>query len=273
MRLDELNGAFIDYGNAVFKTRLRKYLNEIDSKLKGDIKKADIKKAIEDSKLTFDVRVKVASAMILSDIQSVITAQRVSDVGLAIALIAKYRKPERIAQAVEKEMILVFKGEGNKAYAEYVGKRAKVITSVSINLGKEMNRIIQFIKTDLSRNILSKYDDLQKQGLDTQEIKTELKKTFQDADKRIERIVQTEGHAINEKTKLLLNGDKEFKVWVTQGDDRVRDTTFHNGVEGMRVRVEDDFEVAGIKAAYPSDYSLPIEERVNCRCFLTFTST
>jgi hypothetical protein len=54
------------------------------------------------------------------------------------------------------------------------------------------------------------------------------------------------------------------KVWVSQGDSRVRDT--HIQADGQEVSVNDSFIVGGASLMYPGDPSGPAREVVNCRC-------
>lgn len=54
------------------------------------------------------------------------------------------------------------------------------------------------------------------------------------------------------------------KRWITAGDTRVRDT--HRRLDGQVVGAFDVFYVNGWPARYPASPTLPIEERINCRC-------
>jgi hypothetical protein len=54
------------------------------------------------------------------------------------------------------------------------------------------------------------------------------------------------------------------QVWVTAGDDKVRDA--HAEAEGQTVPVGDPFIIDGYEMEYPGDDSAPIELWVNCRC-------
>ena len=67
---------------------------------------------------------------------------------------------------------------------------------------------------------------------------------------------------------MLFN--KKYKIWNTQNDERVRKTTFHNGVANMRVNINDTFNLSGDSALFPAHSSLPSHERYNCRCYLTY---
>lgn len=58
----------------------------------------------------------------------------------------------------------------------------------------------------------------------------------------------------------LLSGQQ----WLAIGDDDVR--TDHGAIDGAKVGPKADFYVGGFPAPYPGHWSLPAEQRVNCRC-------
>lgn len=68
-----------------------------------------------------------------------------------------------------------------------------------------------------------------------------------------------------------IQGDKENKTWRTCEDDRVRMT--HNIVDGETMPIERAFEVGGYYLMFPMDDSMgaPIEETINCRCWLEYS--
>ena len=272
--IEQLNNAFIEVGNNFMSGPFYRYFRQLERELGRGLTKAEIKKLIEETPIMVNTESKVASALILSDMMYVIRQieqrKRITDVkyAFAIGLIAKYKTPLRIANIVYKG---VRDGMMNKGvFAEYIGTNRKVIAQISVSLNRDMRTIIENIKSNMSENILLAYDKLKDSGMSTDEIREELQARFEDNEGRVKRIVETESHAINERTKLIVNRDKKFKVWNTQGDDKVRETAFHSIVDGQKVELTDPFEAGGVKAQYCGDYSLPIEERINCRCYLTF---
>lgn len=54
------------------------------------------------------------------------------------------------------------------------------------------------------------------------------------------------------------------KRWVAVMDDRTRDD--HAAANGQEVGIDEPFIVGGSPAKYPGDPSLPIEQRIHCRC-------
>lgn len=61
-------------------------------------------------------------------------------------------------------------------------------------------------------------------------------------------------------------GREYVKVWVTQGDDRVRAT--HAEADGQQVALDEDFKVGGVLLRYPRDPAGPAGETYGCRCWV-----
>ena len=116
--------------------------------------------------------------------------------------------------------------------------------------------------------------DLQKgqqEGKSIARIKKELKAKYQNKN-NIQRTLKTELHREAEEIRQLHaeNVGYTHKIWRSQGDARVRDTCFHNGVIGTKVPIESDFRSCGMKAQRPSDDRLPANESIHCRCWLEY---
>ncbi len=58
------------------------------------------------------------------------------------------------------------------------------------------------------------------------------------------------------------------KSWLNSGFE-VRET--HVAVNNVTIPIDETFEVGGHSARYPLDNNLPPEERINCRCTLTYS--
>lgn len=61
---------------------------------------------------------------------------------------------------------------------------------------------------------------------------------------------------------------KQYKVWVTENDEKVRDT--HAEVDMMRVPIEEMFTVGNDKMRYPHDYNASPQNIINCRCVCVY---
>lgn len=62
----------------------------------------------------------------------------------------------------------------------------------------------------------------------------------------------------------------EFKIWNTQQDEKVRGS--HSLLQGIKILSNEEFGVNGESARYPKDNRLSIGQKINCRCFLTYTN-
>ena len=61
-------------------------------------------------------------------------------------------------------------------------------------------------------------------------------------------------------------GREYVKVWVTQGDDRVR--ADHAEADGQTVPLSEPFKVGLTLLRYPRDPAGPASQTVNCRCWV-----
>jgi len=84
-------------------------------------------------------------------------------------------------------------------------------------------------------------------------------------------VVTTETQIISENAKNMTSfyvatmlGLSQQKVWVTVGDDRVRE--FHREADGQEVNVFQPFLVGNDALMYPGDPSGSLSNIINCRC-------
>lgn len=91
---------------------------------------------------------------------------------------------------------------------------------------------------------------------------------FGQSEVRATRIARTETiGALNEGELVaaIETGVMRSKEWLTQGDDRVRDT--HAAIDGVRIDLGAAFANG---CQYPGDPNAPPDETINCRCTLLF---
>lgn len=82
---------------------------------------------------------------------------------------------------------------------------------------------------------------------------------------RLNAIMETIAHQIDENVRYNLHGEAEFKIWRTQEDNRVRDA--HAAIEGQVRKMGEPFDVWGEECQYPGSDSLSSKNRINCRCY------
>lgn len=88
------------------------------------------------------------------------------------------------------------------------------------------------------------------------------------ANSRSRNIAETEIHNVFSKSNFLSATYKGFnnKTYMTVEDERVRPT--HAAMDGLTINVSETFPNGGM---YPGDPSLPAQELINCRCWLTYS--
>lgn len=77
-------------------------------------------------------------------------------------------------------------------------------------------------------------------------------------------------HAGRDAGKVAKLPPGSTKTWTTQKDSQVRDT--HRALHKVTVGVNESFIVGGFPAPTPGWWSLPPEERIACRCRITYRS-
>lgn len=84
------------------------------------------------------------------------------------------------------------------------------------------------------------------------------------------RVVETDGNRVYNSGGLLgARGIAKFKTWITQNDERVRET--HSYLESMTVPYDEDFYTFdGDHAPYPGLFER-VENNANCRCTVLFS--
>ncbi len=114
------------------------------------------------------------------------------------------------------------------------------------------------------------------------EIRKDMRAKFgEQVDYRVRRLVDTELHDLAENTKFAQHTIMGYthKKWNSQGDSKVRNDkkgktqASHVVMNGKKpIPVKNKFKMfGGGSGMYPSDPQLKPKDRINCRCFLTYT--
>lgn len=136
---------------------------------------------------------------------------------------------------------------------------------------QQAERALRRANVESQSAIFKELEKAREEKIPIRKLKKQLIKKYNDP-KRVQRALNTELHEQAERVKLEQSKFLGFKYkkWNTQKDERVRRTRFHNQVSGKTVKIGEDFEAAGLKADFPGSLSLPVGERINCRCFVTY---
>jgi hypothetical protein len=141
------------------------------------------------------------------------------------------------------------------------------------SLEKQAQRALQRTQVESASLVFADLETLREAGVPLLQVKKELIAKYNDP-KRVVRALNTELHEQAERVKLEQSKfmGYNFKVWNTKRDERVRVTTFHTAVANKKIPIEQDFRGGGFTAEYPGDVTLPVGERINCRCYITYTN-
>lgn len=87
---------------------------------------------------------------------------------------------------------------------------------------------------------------------------------------QIERIFVTESHRVFSDGQWdSAEGRATHKTWVTQGDDKVRDSHWY--IDGLTVKIDEYFNTLdGDRALRPYGFDFA-DNNINCRCYLKYS--
>ena len=139
---------------------------------------------------------------------------------------------------------------------------------------KQSERALLRTRLETMNDLFADIEELREQRVPIRQLKKTLEAKYADPF-RINRALDTELHEQAERTKLEQSKFMGFthKQWNTQGDERVRNTVFHDTVSTparRRIPIDATWKVGTIAADYPGDIRLPPKERIFCRCYITY---
>lgn len=139
---------------------------------------------------------------------------------------------------------------------------------------KQSERALLRTRLETMNDLFRDIEELREQRISAPKIKKQLLEKYDDSF-RINRALDTELHEQAERTKMEQSKFMGFthKQWNTQGDERVRNTLFHNTVKSptnRRIPIDATWKVGTEAADYPGDIRLSAKERIFCRCYVTY---
>lgn len=123
---------------------------------------------------------------------------------------------------------------------------------------------------EIDQDILDYLEEFSKEFVETTVKRAE--EEFFTSDDRADVVAENEANVIfnHEEFKEAIKEGKTYKIWVTEEDERVRDT--HKAVNEKTIPIDEYFTVGDSYMLYPKDISLgaSMTEIANCRCHIEY---
>jgi hypothetical protein len=278
--IDKINDAFISILVRDKSEAYNEYIRSINREMIDNIDTLDAKKAkqiIRSQKLNIDdvvllFTIQNAVLLILEDRKR---AKRNPDLTPVFILMGMYKlsNPNRFVNKILRISRGKALNDREKEAQALITQFKRDNITVLRDARKQAIRNMQqsILKSKRNKAMLKDFKRLRSQNKSIDQIKNTLVRKYNKLS-NVERALDTELHAQSEyvRQQHSIAIGYTHKIWKTQGDERVRQTTWHNGVRNKRVPIESDFRVGGLRAEYPGDDRLPPGERIRCRCYLIY---
>ena len=278
----KLNDFFIESQIQYMQGDYRKYIDSVKGKITSGMSKNDINKLINNTPLTLNVDRTVIVALIQGAILNVLNSKKTvtNDLMPIVALLTLFgtknefklvKKVNKISKSIltgNTSSLTRFELSGYKEVSKFINANTTEIKAIKRSFQLELVKVNKLVKSNLSKNLMDRLIIAKDLKLTTKEISKQFKKTNDYW--RVKRVLDTEIHTLNEQVKVSQGKKLGFthKTWRTQRDNKVRDTHYHNKVANKKVPLDSPFRAVGLEANFPGDNSLPIGERINCRCYV-----
>lgn len=271
-------------------TKISEHALELQKK--GLLTKGNLNKFIRDNALDIDFKISLFDSFTAAELK----LDNQLKYGVVRKLSKQYNNPLILASKIHKFSVMYSKGHvGNnlhvveKTFYNAIkinfDDNASFLQKVSKQYTNQMRDLHTKITTDLSKSILKDYRRLNRTaGLSSTDINNQLKLKYGDNTARVERILRTEMHTQQQivATSVAIENDYLFKTWHNRpdagkgGDVRGTNSTDkadHLMLDNVKIPIDKKFKLLNGYAMYPADPDLPVIERVNCRCELTYSKT
>lgn len=271
-------------------TKISEHALELQKK--GVLTKGNLNKFIRDNALDIDFKISLFDSFTAAELK----LDNQLKYGVVRKLSKQYNNPLILASKIHKFSVMYSKGHISnnlhgveKTFYNAIkinfDDNASFLQKVSKQYTNQMRDLHTKITTDLSKSILKDYRRLNRTaGLSSTDINNQLKLKYGDNTARVERILRTEMHTQQQivATSVAIENDYLFKTWHNRpdagkgGDVRGTNSTDkadHLMLDGKKIPINEKFKLKNGEAMYPSDPDLPVIERVNCRCELTYSKS
>jgi len=279
-KVDQINDAFIEILAKQNAKGYEQYIRSINQELIKNVESLTpekVKKIISNAKIDVD---DIALLFIIQNAILMIVGKRVNkkqrrSLLPIVGLLGLYsiKNPKRFVRKISH----ISKGRGlnereQQAFNlinEFKLSNAKVLKDARKVARRQLDT--SRLKSKTSKRMIQDLNKGIEEKKSIKQIKNGLIKKYNKLS-NIERALDTELHAQSEYVRLEHSKAIGFthKTWKTQGDKRVRDTHFHDGVANKRVPIDSEFRAGGLRASQPGDTKLPPSDRIRCRCYLIY---
>ncbi len=282
-------------------------LGKVTQERKEPITRKEVRKVVNDTPIdTSPFKIQIYSSLILSGVSNVIEKQKLDKDDLLVLapimlILSFYNNNPKIVADKTQVMTKAFVTNNDrhltdrdkKIFVQYKKYYTNNVNRSTLKtLIKDSNLRIKQINNDIKSNTTKSIQKSLRKEINTQiiekvrvkdgysersrfqtydEIRKKLRNKFgKELDYRVRRIVDTELKEIQERTKTMQHSMLGYthKKWNTQLDTAVRKS--HRLLQNKTIPIDKKFKVGKGRGMYPGDPSLPIGERINERCYLTY---
>ena len=282
--IDDINDAFVEFIKDYRGARYTKIFKEINREIinrRGLMSRDEIRRLINEKVRDVNFEDVAVFSLLLGSITTIMQNRRLDrrqkeQLAPVIATVGIYSltRPKMFVNKVYKSYRnpqSVNEKKVNRLLYQQITQNKETLERIQRLQKETLVRTQTLAKLEQSKRIIKDMTEMTAKGkpIAFQQRKMQLK---YNSDKVIMRALDTEAHASMEIGKLEQAKDDGFthKIWKTQGDSKVRETTWHKGVKNMKVPIGEDFVVGSLRANAPADDRLPVGERVHCRCYLVY---
>jgi hypothetical protein len=282
--IDEINSAFIEFIKNYRGKRYTKIFKEINQEIidrRGLISQDEIRRLIERKVKDVNFEDIAVFSLLLGSITTIMENRRLArkqkeQLAPIIAAIAVYSiaRPKKFVDKIHKSYrnpTSANEKKVNVLLKRTIVQNKETITRIQTLQKDSLVKTQTLAKTEQAKHVIDDMAELTAKGKPIEMQKHWLRRKY-NSNKVIMRALDTEAHSSMEIGKLVQAKDDGFtkKTWKTQGDNKVRKTSWHSGVANMTVPIDEDFIVGSLRASAPADDRLPVGERVHCRCYLVY---
>ena len=175
---------------------------------------------------------------------------------------------ERVEHSKKLHPILLFILNLIVVYYEY---NTVSIDTIAEELRERYIEALAEMGDDIDSTVIAYVDKFSKDFVET--TVKRISDEYYTSNDRAEVTAENEANTILnfEDFKDALESGKKYKTWITERDDRVRDT--HVVMEGVTIPIDDYFTVGDSYMLYPKDTGngASMEEISNCRCSIPYS--